>query len=91
MLYLLVAGWLLVGMLKGICYFGRANSLDVFLLYFFACAIAYVWGIAYRFIRHSRDCDALGATLAVLLALSGSIVIVLIMLFFFYHLPEIER
>lgn len=40
-LYLLVAGWLIIGMLKGICDFGRASPLDIFLLYFFAAAIAW--------------------------------------------------
>ena len=88
-LYLLVAGWLIIGMLKGISYLGRASPLDVFLLYFFAAAIALVWAIAYRFIRNSNNCDGLGASLAVLLAISMRIVIVLIILFCFYYLPEV--
>jgi len=66
---------------------GWASVADAFVGYGFAVVIWAVFGITFDYINHHR-CDGLGATLAMLLAVSTGITIFILMIALFHIVPE---
>lgn len=67
-------------------HFGWGSAIDTFLVWCFAATIALVLCNAFQYTQNADD--GLGVLLAMLLAISATIMIVILMVAVFYHLPE---